>query len=373
MLSNRKLNLRRRRFRAGRAAGSCAPRCVLATRALAHILGRRATISTRSITAIGRGGFPLAGPSPLCFTFQMRMSSSITTFPRVAGGVHPEGSTGYVAGDGGRETDKTSHVMRASSHAGAAAAIAGRVGGCGAVRVAQPDFDRRSGVCNYSTASRRRRTRRGRPAGDHPRRTARRLAATFARRRCSTTASTTGEPRRRHQHRLSWPDHRAGPRRDAQRGDVVAHRPEPDHLCRRSAAVCDSRWSSMSYAINLGIPRSDTATRRRIYCTETVRVAHQLDFCVPLSTGLGVFTRCEHDALRTAYGRSAGGTVRTTAYDDYQAATIALLDGVRGMAGKDFDVSDLNNRRPECRCTCGVDRAQRGKRERCASSRCKTK
>jgi predicted ATP-grasp superfamily ATP-dependent carboligase len=151
--------------------------------------------------------------------------------------------------------------------------------------------------------------------------------------------------------RLSWPAIELYLRRDrVGRELLLLIGPEPDHLWPSfGRAVCDLAMEfDVSLLINLGAYPAATPHTRPPHLTATAtspELAHQLGFLrTTIDVPSGIHAVIEHECA--AHGIPAIGVwAQVPHYASsmtYPAATIALLDGVRGLAGHDFDVSDLS-------------------------------
>ena len=151
--------------------------------------------------------------------------------------------------------------------------------------------------------------------------------------------------------RLSWPAIELYLRQDRTGRDILLLiGPEPDHLWPSfGRAVCDLAMEfDVSLLINLGAYPAATPHTRPPHLTATAtsaELAHQLGFLrTTIDVPSGIHAVVEHECA--AHGIPAIGVwAQVPHYASsmtYPAATIALLDGVRGLSGHDFDVSDLS-------------------------------
>ena len=151
--------------------------------------------------------------------------------------------------------------------------------------------------------------------------------------------------------RLSWPAIELYLRHDRTgRELLLLIGPEPDHLWPSfGRAVCDLAMEfDVSLLINLGAYPAATPHTRPPHITATAtsaELAHQLGFLrTTIDVPSGIHAVVEHECA--AHGIPAIGVwAQVPHYASsmtYPAATIALLDGIRGLAGHDFDVSDLS-------------------------------
>ena len=151
--------------------------------------------------------------------------------------------------------------------------------------------------------------------------------------------------------RLSWPAIELYLRHDRTgRELLLLIGPEPDHLWPSfGRAVCDLAMEfDVSLLINLGAYPAATPHTRPPHITATATsadLAHQLGFLrTTIDVPSGIHAVVEHECA--AHGIPAIGVwAQVPHYASsmtYPAATIALLDGIRGLAGHDFDVSDLS-------------------------------
>ena len=151
--------------------------------------------------------------------------------------------------------------------------------------------------------------------------------------------------------RLSWPAIELYLRQDRTGRDVLLLiGPEPDHLWPSfGRAVCDLAMEfDVSLLINLGAYPAATPHTRPSHLTATAtsaELSHQLGFLrTTIDVPSGIHAVVEHECA--AHGIPAIGVwAQVPHYASsmtYPAATIALLDGVRGLTGHDFDVGDLS-------------------------------
>jgi hypothetical protein len=151
--------------------------------------------------------------------------------------------------------------------------------------------------------------------------------------------------------RLTWPLIELFLRRDrAGRELLLLTGPEPDHLWPSfGRAVCDLALEfEVSTLINLGAYPAATPHTRPAHLTATATSAEltrQIGFLnTTIDVPSGIHAVIEHECA--AHGIPAIGVwVQVPHYASsmsYPAASVALLDGVRGLTGHDFDVSDLS-------------------------------
>jgi predicted ATP-grasp superfamily ATP-dependent carboligase len=151
--------------------------------------------------------------------------------------------------------------------------------------------------------------------------------------------------------RLSWPAIELYLRQDREGRDLLLLiGPEPDHLWPSfGRSVCDLAMEfDVSLLVNLGAYPAATPHTRPPHLTATATSAdlsHQLGFLrTTIDVPSGIHAVVEHECA--AHGIPAIGVwAQVPHYASsmtYPGATIALLDGVRGLTGLDFDMSDLS-------------------------------